>query len=194
MQKFKIEQSGTTFAIANFPWAKDYPATPHTEVTVSYDDAGFRFRFVSYETHLRAVETAHNTAVHKDSCMEVFMQFTPATDERYINIEINPNGAAYSAVSYCRERSQQINPADIDTLGIKTSVYDDRWEIVLTVSKEYIQKQIPSYRHGKGSILRGNFYKCGDETDHPHFGCFHNIVWEQPDFHRPEFFAEFELI
>ena len=188
-----INKTGSTFEISNFPWKDEYPATPKTFATLSYDDEGINAHFVSYETNLRATETQHNTFVHKDSCMEMFMQYAADTDPRYINIEMNPNGAAYSAVSFERGRSQLIAPEDIDTLNIKTEIFDDRWEIKLSIKAEYIKKYIPSYVHGSGAHLKGNLYKCGDDTDHPHFGCFNNIEVPQPDFHRPEFFADFVL-
>lgn len=194
MKRYTISKEGTTFEIADFPWVKDFPATPKTTVTASYDDDAMKFHLVSYETNLRAVETAHNAPVCQDSCMEVFMQYAPETDERYINLEINPNGAVYNAVRYDRARSQRIDPADAEMLGVKTAIYEDRWEIDLTVPVAYIQKHIPTYRHGKGNVLRGNFYKCGDLTDHPHYGCFAHIERPEPDYHRPECFVEFELV
>jgi len=188
-----IKKTPSTFEIKNFPWKDKYRATPKTFITLSYDDEGINVHFVSYETSLRATETEHNTSVHKDSCMEIFMQYAADTDDRYINIEMNPNGAAYSAVSSGRESSQRIEPSDIDTLNIKTEIFEDRWEIKLKIKAEYIKKYIPSYKHESGTHMRGNFYKCGDDTDHPHFGCFNNIEWAYPDFHRPEFFADFVL-
>ena len=41
--------------------------------------------------------------------------------------------------------------------------------------------------------LRANFYKCGDETAHPHFLSWSPIGTPSPDFHRPEFFGELIL-
>ena len=38
--------------------------------------------------------------------------------------------------------------------------------------------------------LRGNFYKCGDKTAHPHYLSWNPIKTPKPDFHRPEFFGE----
>lgn len=125
--------------------------------------------------------------------MELFMQYAAETDPRYINIEINPNCAAYASVRYDRERYEMIDPTDIDTLGIKSAVYDDRWELDYTIPVAFIQKYIPTYRHEVGAILRGNFYKCGDLTDHPHYACFNNVDVPNPDYHRPEFFSEFVL-
>ncbi len=35
---------------------------------------------------------------------------------------------------------------------------------------------------------RANFYKCGDETEFPHYGAW-SLRDGGPDFHRPEFFG-----
>ncbi|MHB1455061.1 MAG: carbohydrate-binding family 9-like protein [Saccharofermentanales bacterium] len=37
----------------------------------------------------------------------------------------------------------------------------------------------------------GNFYKCGDKTDCPHYGCWNPILLPAPDFHVPAFFGDF---
>jgi hypothetical protein len=42
--------------------------------------------------------------------------------------------------------------------------------------------------------ITGNFYKCGDETEYPHFGCWNLIASPVPDFHRPEYFGEIVLV
>ena len=188
----KIEKTGSVFLIENYPWDES-GVRPVTEVTVGYDEGGYKVRFVSYETALRAVETEHNTDVYKDSCVELFAAFAPERDDRYINIEANPNGAAYCSVRRSRDDYELISPADIDTLAIRTSVFDDRWEIEYYISVEFIKKYIPAYEHREGGVIRANFYKCGDETDHVHYGCFNLIENRTPDFHRPEFFAEFKL-
>ena len=38
--------------------------------------------------------------------------------------------------------------------------------------------------------IRGNFYKCADDTDSMHFLSWAPINTESPDFHRPEYFGE----
>ena len=193
MIMYKIEKKGTPFEIKNYPWDEN-GYRPKTVITIGYDEDGFSVHFVSEETKLRAAETQHNTAVHKDSCMEIYMQFAPQTDKSYINIEVNPNGAVYSSVSTSREISRKISPEDIETLGVSTKVHDYGWEVNYYIPKQYITKYIPSYVHECGAVLKGNFYKCGDLTVHPHFGCFADIIWKEPDFHRPEFFTDFKLV
>lgn len=188
-----IEKSGTTFEITNFPWDEN-GYKPKTSVTIGYDDGGFKLHFESYDPDLRAVMTEHNTMVCTDSCMEMFMMFSPETDKHYINIEVNPNGAAFSGICLDRDVSSTIDPEYINTLNIKTKVLDDHWEVDYYLPVEYIQKFIPSYKHAEGNVIKGNFYKCAEDNKYPHFGCFNYIEWDHPDFHRPEFFAEFKLV
>ena len=187
----KITKGGTLFRVDKFPWDNGC-AKPMTYATVSYDEGGYYVHFASFETSVRAVYTEHNTPVHEDSCMELFAAFSP-NDARYINFEINPNGAAHCAVGEGRKDRVELDPKDIDALGIRTEVFDDRWEIRYRIPKELITKYLPSYEHKEGAVIRANFYKCGDKTGHEHYGCFNMINWASPDFHRPEFFAEIEL-
>ncbi len=189
---YPILREGRVLAIEQTPW-EEYASVPRTSVRVSYDDEGLFLHFVSYETDLRAKETEHNTAVCCDSCMEVFLQPAPDTDPHYVNIEINPNAAVYCAVRTCREDGVFVDPEEISELAVATSVFPDRWEIDLRIPVAFLQRHFPSYLHGEGTHLRANFYTCGDETATPHYGTFAPIVWDHPDFHRPEFFADFIL-
>lgn len=188
----EIKKEGSVFSVNIKPWAT-HPVAPHTEVTVGYDENGLTVHFVTDETNLRAEETRHLHYVHLDSCMEMFMQFDAERDERYINIEINPNGTVYCAVCYDRYRTEKIALEDVELLGIRTVIKEDGWEIFYTVPVSFIKKYIPTYRHGAGARMRGNFYKCGNETVHPHYACFANIETAEPDFHRPEYFVPFVL-
>ncbi len=189
---YKIEKTGTKFDISNYPW-DEFGYKPRTYVMVSYDDNGFRVLFVSYETNITTFRMKNNLDICADSCMELFMQFDPKNDERYINIEVNSIGAAYNAVTLQRGSAECICDEDIALLDIKTRVLKDRWEITYKIPVSYIKKYIPTYEHKEGNIIRGNFYKCGDDSEYPHYGCFSEIKWTYPDFHRPEFFAEFML-
>jgi len=36
---------------------------------------------------------------------------------------------------------------------------------------------------------KANFFKCGDDTQQPHFLSWQPIDTPRPDFHRPEFFG-----
>lgn len=189
---FEITREGSLFPIDNFPWDSG-GAKPKTEVSITCDGGGYKVSFVSHEKEQRAEVTEHNGPVHEDSCVELFAAFA-SDDDRYINIEVNPRGVAHCEVGSGRADRLQIAPADIDMLGISAESWDERWQVSYYIPTEFITKYLPTYKHEKGAVIRANFYKCGDKTGHEHYGCFNNIPWQNPDFHRPEFFAEFKLL
>jgi len=45
-----------------------------------------------------------------------------------------------------------------------------------------------------GDTFRCNFYKCGDKTKIPHYVTWAPIGVSSPDYHRPEYFKEVELV
>lgn len=180
------------FKIENFPWDEG-GYKPETTVELSYDDDGFEVHFMTNETSLRMTETKNNTDIYCDSCMELYAQFVPESDLSYINFEINPNAAVFCSKSTCRENSKLIESDIIDTFGARTKVGDAGWEAWINIPINFIKKEFPSYEHKNGAAIKANFYKCGDKTGHIHFGCWKNIRWSEPDFHRPEFFGEIIL-
>jgi hypothetical protein len=50
--------------------------------------------------------------------------------------------------------------------------------------------------HGRptvGEVWTGNFYKCGDETSHPHWAAW-SLIGEVLDFHAPERFGRLVFV
>jgi hypothetical protein len=37
---------------------------------------------------------------------------------------------------------------------------------------------------------KANFYKCGDDTEEPHYLSWNPVGTERPDFHQPAFFGD----
>ena len=62
------------------------------------------------------------------------------------------------------------------------------WEAALVIPASAI------FRHEiadlDGKVMRGNFYKCGDLLQTPHFLSWAPIGLPQPKFHCPEFFGK----
>lgn len=190
---YNIEKSGTTFEIANYPWTKT-GYTPKAFVTVGYDEGGFKVHFEAYEVKLLANHTEHNSDVCLDSCVEFFMQYVPELTEDYINIEMNPIGATYCAQTRGCDVVKFFPPELIDTLNIKTQVFDDHWEADYYISESFIQFAFPEYKHKEGNVIRGNFYKCSDTKEIRHYGCFNLVETEGPNMHATEYFTEFKLV
>ena len=69
----------------------------------------------------------------------------------------------------------------------------DAWGVLLFVPCELVE----SLYHQPFSIapaaMAGNFYKCGDETAHPHFGAYFPVGSAELGFHNPQCFGRIEL-
>jgi hypothetical protein len=59
------------------------------------------------------------------------------------------------------------------------------WNVSLRIPVEVFSKN----RDISGETIRGNFYKCGDELNTPHFLSWNKIQHPEPNFHLPEFFG-----
>lgn len=180
------------FEISNYQWnTGDY--RPKTTVEVEYDENGFKVHFASNETNLRRVETKHNTDIYLDSCVEMFVQFLPDTDKRYINFEINPNAAVHCGIGPDRYERKFYEISDIESLNCRAAVRDDGWDVYFEIPLSFIHIEYPDYVHKEGTRIRANFYKCGNKTVHPHWCSWNKVDTPNRDFHRPEFFKEIVL-
>ncbi|MBO4940788.1 MAG: carbohydrate-binding family 9-like protein [Clostridia bacterium] len=162
---------------------------PKVEFNVCYSSEGFHVHFTAYEKNPKAIATKHFGMVHLDSCLEWFVVFDPEHCDRYFNFEVNPNGAMN--VSFRKDRYEKIDLTEEDLLmlGIKTEIFDNYWTADYTVTFDFIKKYIPDYEFKSGMTLPANVYKCGDETEFPHWGCWCMVDREKPDFHKPEYFG-----
>jgi len=83
-----------------------------------------------------------------------------------------------------------------EKISLKAEVFEDRWTLDLTVPFDLVRHHLPGFEPKAGMIIHGNFYKCGDETASPHFGCYFPIDPEKvprPRFHKPEYYGKLLL-
>lgn len=151
---------------------------------ICYDDENLYVRMVAVEPDIRAKYTAPLSKVCEDSCMEFFFCPHP-DDDRYMNIEINPNCASHIGVGSCRADSVRIIPKDEDALlQKKTCRTDDGWELTYRIPVFFLRSLFPGYVLEPGTVIRANCYKCGDLTAKPHYLSWNPVVNPTPDFHR----------
>ena len=63
----------------------------------------------------------------------------------------------------------------------------DGWGIEYRIPKKYIQMYMPDFEmHGEAAC---NFYKCGDETETPHYLAWAPLSSDTPDYHRRQDFG-----
>lgn len=186
--------------VENYPWdISGYK--PEVEVKLFYTDTHFHIHFKVWEKKIKAVYKEVNDDVYKDSCVEFFFKPSPEVDERYFNFEINPLGALLIGLGEDRKSRIRINDIDASIFNISTSVnaenikdYNgDYWTVEYSIPFSFIEKYFGYINYSDVMKITGNFYKCGDETEHPHYGCWNPIIVLAPDFHRPEYFGEIML-
>ncbi len=126
--------------------------------------------------------------VYCDSCMEFFFSFNEL-QPAYVNLEMNSIGGYYCAYHTCPEQKEYCISFTNDGFP-RATVSDDQWVVEATFDLDKLKKL---FGISEITSFAANFYKCGDETEKPHYGMYNEVIWETPSFHRPEFFAKIPL-
>lgn len=176
--------------IDTYRWLDDYAPKAWAQVVFVKDD-GFYARMTCVESNPRAIYVDFYDHVYKDSCMEFFAAYDAQRD-RYINIEINANAASRISIGEGRGERERIDHVIGKPFDIKAEKNEGSWSVLVHIPLTDICKayDIAPSVFADGYRFRGNFYKCGDETEAPHFGMWNPVMTETPDFHRPEYFGE----
>ncbi len=173
---------------------------PLAQVKVAYDENAIYVKFKVNDKYVKAIYTTNQDPVYKDSCVEFF--FTPGEDvtKGYFNLEMNCIGTMlFHHQKIPRKNAVSIKKTDIDQVQVITSLTGPidpereenvswmvSYKIPFSVLRNYHNFENPQ----TGTVWRANFYKCADDTSHPHWLTWAPIDNPSPDFHRPEFFGE----
>jgi hypothetical protein len=198
-------QQADLLTISHFlPESSDHH--PLAEAKLLYDDRSIHVFFKVNDRYVRSIHTGHMAEVWKDSCVEWFVQ--PKPDKGYFNFEVNCGGSLYA--SYV-EDPQRINnklkkftPLPYETCRTiviyhsMPSVVDPEiavpveWSIELNVPVKVFEPFIGPVGPLAGQEWRANFYKCGDETSHPHWAAWSPV--SEKNFHRPQEFGKINFV
>ena len=151
---------------------------------VLYNDEAIYVRMRSNEMPVVAKYTERFSPVCLDSCMEFFFAPDLNKEDFFMNIEVNALGA-FTGGAGVKGKRVRCEADEIEQFEIKPCLYEDGWGVSFKVPFDYIKK----YAGECTDNMKGNFYKCGSETGHRHYGMWNMIKTEKPDFHRPEFFG-----
>ena len=178
---------------------------PVTQFRMLYDDAGLYVAFDVRDRYALCRRTEDQEMVCRDSCVEAFLQ--PKRDGGYFNFETNCAGAMllYYVTDTTRVPGRGFKGAEkvpaelLETIKIATSMpkrqafeETDRaveWRVSYFVPNELFERYVGPLEPPAQRRWRGNFYKCADESSHPHWASWRPIG-EKLDFHVPEFFGE----
>ena len=156
---------------------------------ICYDESALYVHLCAKEEHIRAEHTGLIDEVCEDSCLEFFFSPCPG-DNRYFNLEFNPNCSMYLGLGDGNGTLIRLLPeggAPFDPKAMRT---EDGWEITYRVPFSFIRTFFPDFSAESGKRIRANFYKCGDATVQPHYFAWNRVTSETPAFHRPCDFGE----
>jgi len=162
---------------------------------IQHDGSSILLKYQVNESQVRAVNTAFNSPVWEDSCVEFFI--SPEGDENYYNFEFNAIGTALGAYGGDRNNRDWLPEEVLKTIDTNPSLGKGIIETLEGKISWTLEVRLPvavlchsNIKDLSGMKATGNFYKCGDRLKKPHFLSWQPVLTEKPDFHSPEFFGK----
>lgn len=172
---------------------------PSVEFQFAYDSAALFLRYDVTEYAVRAVAKRHGDMVCRDSCVEFF--FSPSEDllAGYFNLEMNCGGTAllqYHPAGGGRVHettAEEFQGAEIRT-SLPKIIDPERkgplhWTLEARIPFRILQRIHGFPVPGPGTVWRGNFFKCADQTSRPHWLTWAKVHNATPAFHIPRDFG-----
>ena len=172
------------------PWPA-FPYKPGVCFSIAHSSTHIFLKYYVEEKAIRAVNTAINSTVWEDSCVEFFISFNNGVS--YYNIEFNCTGTGLIGYGKTKTNRELLPPGvvtKVRSMAVITPLDSDKicWQLTLAIPLQvFIYSTLVSL---KGTGCLANFYKCGDLLPEPHFVAWSNIQSQQPNFHLPEFFGK----
>jgi len=180
--------------VENLNWKETYPYRPITLFNIARSNNSIFIKYSVRGSMLRAIYSNDLEPVNEDSCVEFFCKL-PDSDN-YMNFEFNCIGTCNASkrksktegvVRYTLDELAQIKR--YPSIGRRAfNEMEGMFEWELTVKIPFTLMGIDPNNLPKK--LLGNFYKCADGTDSPHYVSWSPIKTKKPNFHCPEFFGE----
>ena len=170
---------------------------PNTQVKMAYDDEAVYVIFRVEDRYVRALTKEHQKGVCQDSCVEFFFAPGPDVAAGYFYLEMNCGGVMlfrfngpnkvvafkkdeYDAMSIAHSLPRTVDPE------IQNPV---TWTLEYRLPLTLLRKACPVASPGPGVTWRANFYKCADDSSHPHWLTWSPVDNPTPQFHLPKFFG-----
>nr|WP_321404507.1 carbohydrate-binding family 9-like protein [uncultured Desulfobacter sp.] len=172
---------------------------PDTRVKVAYDDHAIYLMFRVQDRYVRALARTDQDRVYQDSCVEFF--FTPGLDpeQGYFNLEMNCGGT----ILFHFQTLPRQNPVQIPLSDCARIIRDASlpkvvnpeiqepvlWFLSVSIPFDLLSLYTDVIHPEQGNTWRANFYKCADNTSHPHWLTWAPVDLPAPDFHQPKAFG-----
>lgn len=162
-------------------WSR--PVSVTAAAQICYDEQALFVRLSAAEEHIRAEHDSLTGMPCEDSCLEFFFCPIPG-DERYFNIEFNPNCCMYLGLGSGVQSLVRLLPERPCFLP-QAERTDSGWQITYQVPVAFIRQFFPDFAAISGATIRANCFKCGDLTVQEHYLSWNPVTSETPCFHRP---------
>jgi len=191
-----MELCATRENINTLNWKDSFPYKPIVVFDIARGKEDLYIHYFVKGLSIRAMSDTDGTFVHPDSCVEFFMR--KADEMSYINFEFNCIGTCYACRHSSREVGIPLTPGEFKSIRRYTTLQREAFEEKKGIYTWELIAAIPFNVMGldAGSLpekIYGNFYKCADDTENPHFVTWSPINLPQPNYHCPEFFGEIYL-
>ena len=172
----------------NFPWDEN-GYKPETCARVGWNSEGLHVLMYANEPVIRAEETEVGGEVCEDSCLEFFLM-PKEGNPLYFNAEITPLPTVHLGIGDGRHNRDVYKEVPAGMNAVSSKHEGAWWAVSYTIPAALLKERFDLVLES-GLKMRGNFYKCGDSTQYPHYGMFHPYDLPAADYHRPELFADF---
>lgn len=197
-------QKADVLAIDQFrPEGTDH--RPGTQLQILHDQASIHGRFQVEDRFVRCVHQAYGDPVYRDSCVEFFIQPKPAGG--YFSFEFNCGGAFLcnyitdetGAPASFKEYTR-LSARDVAGVSVETSlprIVDPEitrptsWWLTFRIPVSVLEIFLGPLGTLSGQVWRGNAFKCGSGTSHPHWAAWAPV--DQLNFHLPRCFGKLVL-
>jgi len=166
-----------------------------------YDAAWVYAIFRVEDRFVRCVETDFNGPVCRDSCTEFFV--APLPGKGYFNFEVNCGGTILcyhvedptptptgfrKCTPLTSEEGAQVRVYHSLPAVVEPEITEPvTWLNEIHIPLALLEGCVGPLGDPAGQVWRGNLYKCGDQTSHPHWGTWAPV--EGASFHQPQYFA-----
>ena len=175
---------------------------PVARARLLYDDGNLYLRFRVEDCYVVAKHTQFQDPVWRDSCVEFFVQPRPSSG--YFNFEINCGGALLSyyiedptrtADGFAKftrlapEHGARIRIThSLPSIVMPEQAGPTTWHVGCQIPLAVLEAYAGPLGPLVGQAWRGNFYKCADDSSHPHWASWAPIG-AVLNFHQPACFA-----
>ena len=178
---------------------------PRTSCKLLYNEQNIFGLFRVNDQFVRCVHTSFQGDVWKDSCVEFFVQ--PIHGGGYFNFEFNCGGALCASYVTDSTRvngglkeyvllSPAVNQLILRYASLPAIVEPEitkevLWMLEFSIPLDLFKKYAEPAKTGMKKFWRANFYKCGNETSHPHWASWAPL--SERNFHDPASFGQIEF-